>query len=91
MERTGEFDPDRFASASAKESLKCAYLPFGMGPRVCIGASFALQEAALILATLVRRYRFAAPPDGQAPQPVGRLTIRSENGVRVTIHKRTKT
>ncbi|QAU33574.1 cytochrome P450 [Janthinobacterium sp. 17J80-10] len=90
-ERPDEFDPDRFASDSAKESLKCAYLPFGMGPRVCIGASFALQEAALILATLVRRFRFAAPPDGQAPQPVGRLTIRSENGVRVTIHKRTAT
>ncbi len=81
------FDPDRYHTASAKESLKCAYLPFSLGPRVCMGASFALQEANLILATLVRRYRFEALP-GYSPIPVGRLTIRSENGVNLVVHKR---
>lgn len=86
-ERPDEFDPDRYRSDSAKESLKCAYLPFGLGPRVCMGASFALQEASLILATLVRRYRFEPAP-GHTPQPVGRLTIRSENGVRMNVFKR---
>ena len=82
-----EFDPDRYNTDSAKESLKCAYLPFGLGPRVCMGATFALQEAGLILATLVKRYRFEPIPE-HAPQPVGRLTIRSANGIRVYLFKR---
>lgn len=86
-ERPDEFDPDRYSADSAKESLKCAYLPFGLGPRVCMGASFALQEAGLILGTLVRRYRFE-PVQGNTPQPVGRLTIRSENGIRMAVFKR---
>lgn len=86
-ERPDEFDPDRYADDSAKESLKCAYLPFSLGPRVCMGAAFAMQEAVLILARLVRRYRFVALP-GQEPRPVGRLTIRSENGMRLAVHKR---
>lgn len=86
-ERPDEFDPDRYVNDSAKESLKCAYLPFGLGPRVCMGASFALQEAGLILGTLVRRYRFEPVP-GNTPQPVGRLTIRSENGIRMAVFKR---
>jgi cytochrome P450 len=81
------FDPDRFKTESAKESLKCAYLPFGMGPRVCMGAAFALQEGVLILATLVRRYRFVALKE-HIPKPVGRLTIRSHNGIKIAIHKR---
>lgn len=82
-----EFDPDRFQTESAKESLKCAYLPFGMGPRVCMGAAFALQEANLILAMLVRRYRFVAVKE-HVPEPVGRLTIRSHNGIKIAIQKR---
>lgn len=86
-ERPDEFDPDRYASDSARESLKCAYLPFGLGPRVCMGATFALQEAGLILATLVKRYRFEPLAD-HTPEPVGRLTIRSGNGIRVGVYKR---
>jgi cytochrome P450 len=81
------FDPDRYDDNAARESLKQAYLPFGMGPRVCLGASFALQEAALILASLVRHWRLE-PVAGHEPQPVGRLTIRSANGVRVVLRKR---
>lgn len=89
-ERPDEFDPDRYAgptAASARESLRRAYLPFGMGPRVCIGASFALQEASLILATLIERWRLE-PVQGHVPQPVGRLTIRSSNGIRLRMHRR---
>jgi cytochrome P450 len=86
-ERPDDFDPDRYGSDSAKESLKCAYLPFGLGPRVCMGAAFAMQEAVLILARLVRRYRFETIP-GHVPKPVGRLTIRSENGIRLGISRR---
>ena len=52
-----------------------------------MGATFALQEAGLILATLVKRYRFEPVP-GHQPDPVGRLTVRSENGIRVRLIKR---
>lgn len=81
------FNPDRYNNDSSLESLKQAYLPFGMGPRVCMGAAFALQEATLILASLVRYYKISALPDHE-PQPVGRLTIRSANGVRLKLHRR---
>lgn len=81
------FNPDRYNDDASRESLRQGYLPFGMGPRVCLGAAFALQEATLILASLLRRYRLAAVP-GHVPRPVGRLTIRSANGVRLTLHRR---
>ena len=81
------FNPDRYKDDQSRESLQKAYLPFGMGPRVCIGAAFALQEAVLILSSVVRHYRLQAVP-GHVPQPVGRLTIRSANGVRLTLHRR---
>lgn len=81
------FDPDRYKDDQSRESLRNAYLPFGMGPRVCMGAAFALQEAALILSSIIRDYRLEAVP-GHVPQPVGRLTIRSANGVRLKLHRR---
>lgn len=86
-DRPDEFDPDRFHTESAKASLKCAYLPFSFGPRVCIGAGFAMQEATLIIACLARRYKLG-PVAGHRPQAASRLTVRSLNGVRVTISRR---
>ena len=81
------FDPDRYDRAETKDSMRCAYLPFGLGPRVCMGAAFAMQEAVMVLALLVRRYHFD-PLSGHTPRPVGRVTIRSGNGVRLRISKR---
>ena len=83
------FDPDRFEDPESKSAIKHAYMPFSMGPRVCLGASFALQEAVLILASLLRRFELI-PVEGHEPQPVGRLTIRSDNGVRLKLRKRTE-
>ena len=83
------FWPERFlksAPPACQQSIRQAYLPFGLGPRICIGAGFALQEAVLILAILVRRYRFLPQP-GFVPQPVGRLTIRSRNGIALRIDR----
>jgi cytochrome P450 len=82
-----EFDPDRHADDKSRDSLRQAYLPFGMGPRVCMGAAFALQEAALILTSLVQEYQLAPVP-GHTPTPVGRLTIRSANGLPLVLHRR---
>lgn len=72
------FDPSRFADARAIDRF--AYLPFGDGPRICIGAGFALQEAVIILATLLARFRFAPVP-GRDPRPVMILTLRPEGGI----------
>lgn len=81
------FDPYRFSKDRLKMPLKDCYMPFGMGPRVCIGLAFAMQEGVLILSTLLDRYEFS-PVDGFQPQPVGRLTIRSENGLLLNIKRR---
>lgn len=82
-----DFNPERFGKEETRASLKNAYLPFGLGPRICIGAGFALQESSLILAELLKHYRFEYVAERQ-PQPVGRLTIRSENGIWLKISKR---
>lgn len=85
--RPHEFDPDRFSSGDDREAIRCAYLPFSTGPRVCVGAAFALQEATLVLAELFRRFRFNPVPD-HVPQPVARLTLRSDNGIRLLVERR---
>jgi len=81
------FDPDRFADP--KRYNKAAYLPFGKGPRTCIGAGFAMQESVLLLATLLRTYRIELRP-GFVPDVVGRITVRSLNGMPVRLHKRSE-
>ncbi len=86
-ESPDDFDPHRFHTASGEESLKCAYLPFSKGPRVCIGAAFATQEAILILASMVRRYQINADKE-HVPKPIGRVTIRSGNGIRLRLQRR---
>lgn len=72
------FRPDRFSDRRAID--RYAYLPFGDGPRICIGASFALQEAVIILATMLARFR-VRPVPGRDPEPVMILTVRPDGGV----------
>lgn len=77
-EEPDAFRPDRWAARA--EIDRYQYLPFGDGPRICIGARFAMQEAVVILATLLARFRFRAVP-GRRPRPVMILTLRPEGGV----------
>ena len=72
------FQPQRFADRKAIQ--RYAYLPFGDGPRICIGASFALQEVVIILATLLANFRFT-PVKGRDPDPVMIITLRPKGGV----------
>jgi cytochrome P450 len=81
------FDPDRFTAEQVKARSRYAYLPFGGGPRICIGAGFATIEAAVILASLVRRFRFAPLP-GHKPKPVARVTLRPAGGMPLLISAR---
>jgi len=75
------FRPERFADRKAID--RYAYLPFGDGPRICIGASFALQEAVIVLATMLSRFKFTLVP-GKEPEPVMILTLRPQGGVWMT-------
>jgi cytochrome P450 len=83
------FDPERFSPAREKEQVPGAYLPFGFGPRVCIGAAFAQLEGVLILARLIRRYDLS-PADPAPPRPVSHLATRpaSEIHLHVSRHGR---
>lgn len=78
------FMPERFESAEGQDMLKRAWLPFGKGPRLCVGAGFAQQEAMVVLATLVRRFRVEAMADDR-PEPVSRLTLRPKDGIRLRL------
>ncbi|MGE8105661.1 cytochrome P450 [Allorhizobium sp. NPDC080224] len=82
------FDPSRFLLGEREKIGRFQYLPFGAGPRVCIGATFALQEAVIALAVLMQRYRFAATPQTK-PWPVQKLTTQPAGGLpmRVTSRK----
>lgn len=80
-----QFRPERFLDGSPVD--RYLYLPFGDGPRICIGVRFALQEAMIVLATLLARFRFAAVP-GKIPIPTLVITLRPEGGVWMTVAER---
>jgi cytochrome P450 len=81
------FDPDRFAPERARAMHRGAYLPFGAGPRICIGAAFALAEAAAILATIIRDVRLVPLPRHR-PMPNVRLTLRPDGGMPMRVEPR---
>jgi cytochrome P450 len=81
------FDPDRFSPEREHELTPGAYMPFGQGHRVCVGAAFAALESALIMARLVRRYDFEVF-DAEAVQPAARLTTRPAQQIQCRVSRR---
>ena len=81
------FDPDRFSREREKEIAPGSYLPFGMGPRTCVGAGFARLEACLIVARLARRYDFETL-NARGVRPVARLTTRPVRQIRMKVRRR---
>jgi cytochrome P450 len=74
------FDPDRFAPGRDAERHRFQYLPFGGGPRTCVGMRFAITEALVILAQWLAARRYAAAP-GRIVDPVGTVTLRPRGGL----------
>ena len=80
-DRPDEFDPTRFSPEAERARDRCTFMPFGAGPRVCIGAGFATLEAVAILAVLLRAGRLT--PLGDTPPPIMRLTMRPARPLRM--------
>ena len=87
-DRPDEFDPGRFATENGRSCLRNAFIPFSAGQRVCTGAGFAMIEGPLLLAMLVRAFRFEAVPD-KKPMPVAHLTVRGQDGIHLSFAPRT--
>lgn len=85
-DRPFHFNPDRFAPDLASQFPRGSYLPFGDGPRICIGAAMAMTEATLILATLLQSLEFALP-DGFSPEPVMWFTLRPQTGMPLIVRR----
>jgi cytochrome P450 len=82
-----KFLPERWASDEIRGLPKYAYFPFGGGPRICIGANFAMMEACLILATMAQKWQLTLTP-GHPVEPLPQMTLRPANGIKGTIHRR---
>ena len=87
-ERPDSFDPDRFIGERGKSIGRFSFLPFGVGHRICIGQRFALQEAAVIMAVLLRKIRLHWVGGEAHPWPLMRITTRPENSLKMRVEWR---
>lgn len=81
------FDPERFSPARREKIHRFAYMPFGAGPRICIGTGFATQEALIILSMIAREFRLVLKP-GHPVVPMARITLRPHFGLRMHLWRR---
>jgi cytochrome P450 len=82
-----QFLPERFLEG-APPIPKGAWMPFGAGPRVCIGQHFAQLEMALLAAMLLQRYRLAVPPGAEPPTPRLHVTLKAAQPIRLVLQRR---
>jgi cytochrome P450 len=82
------FDPERFAPDREGKINRYQYMPFGAGPRICIGMAFAMMEAVAILATMLRAAKFELVPGQPEPTPVARVTLVPSGGMPMKVTMR---
>jgi cytochrome P450 len=81
------FRPERWADGTEQQRPRYAYFPFGGGPRLCIGHEFAMTEAVLVLASIVRRFRLRVAP-GHPVAPLPSITLQLKHGLRAVVSRR---
>ena len=86
-ERAEQFDPDRWARGFPAGVPKFAYFPFGGGPRLCIGNTFAMMESVLVLATIAQRFRFTLRTN-RPVVPAPAFTLRPGGGIHAVLSAR---
>jgi cytochrome P450 len=86
FENPERFDPERWAVEIVQRLPRFAYFPFGGGPRLCIGASFAMMEANLLLATIAQRFQLSLVP-GHPVVPQPGITLRPRHGIQMSVAK----
>ncbi|MFB4312072.1 cytochrome P450 [Actinomadura sp. GTD37] len=84
------FDPDRFTAEASAGRPRLAYIPFGIGPRSCEGATLAMVEAELVLAVLLKRFQFDLAP-GQTVTPIERFVLWAADDIRMNVAPRQST
>ncbi len=86
-DRPAEFDPSRFLNGGATKN-RLGYLPFGLGPRICIGREFALAEASIVLAMLAATFELNRPHGADPIEPLASVTLRPPNGLAMYVKTR---
>ena len=86
FEQPEQFNPDRWTAEAAQRLPRFAYFPFGGGPRLCIGASFAMMEANLLLAAIAQRFQLRLAP-GHSVAALPSITLRPRYGMRMTLSR----
>src|SRR5207248_3698659 len=89
-DRPDVFDPNRFLGEARERIDRYAYLPFGAGPRNCIGSAFALQEATIVVASIARKFDLELLR-GHPVWPVHRVTLRPQGGLPMLVNQRAPT
>ena len=82
------FDPERWLDDRQTGRPRMAYLPFGAGPRSCIGEGFAWMEGVLLLATFAQRWRFRLAESTQPIHPLPKITLRPPSSLSMVLHER---
>lgn len=86
-DRPEEFIPERFTKEQQATRPRFSYIPFSVGPHVCLGSAFAITEMLLVLATILPKYRLKLV-DAETVKPLGMVTLHSANQMRMKLEKR---